>query len=24
MNGAIKNYISDVKTKSFPDEKEQY
>ena len=24
MNDAIKNYISDVKTKSFPDEKEEY
>jgi len=24
MNGAIKNYVSDIKTKSFPNEKEQY
>jgi len=24
MNEAIKNYVSDIKTKSFPDEKEQY
>jgi len=24
MNGAIKNYVSDVKAKSFPNEKEQY
>src|ERR1700749_1992065 len=24
MTGAIKNYVSDVKAKSFPDEKEQY
>ncbi|MDF2431318.1 MAG: 3-methyl-2-oxobutanoate hydroxymethyltransferase [Mucilaginibacter sp.] len=24
MNGAIKNYVSDVKSKSFPNEKEQY
>jgi len=24
MNGAIKNYISDIKTKSFPNETEQY
>lgn len=24
MNGSIKNYITDVKSKSFPDEKEQY
>src|ERR1700712_4194218 len=24
MNGAIKNYVSDIKAKSFPDEKEQY
>jgi 3-methyl-2-oxobutanoate hydroxymethyltransferase len=24
MNGGIKNYIADVKAKSFPDEKEQY
>ena len=24
MNGAIKNYVSDIKSKSFPDEKEQY
>ena len=24
MNGAIKHYVSDVKAKSFPDEKEQY
>jgi 3-methyl-2-oxobutanoate hydroxymethyltransferase len=24
MNGAIKNYVSDIKSKIFPDEKEQY
>src|SRR6195952_1450525 len=24
MNGAIKNYVSDIKTKSFPNEKEEY
>ena len=24
MNGSIKNYVADVKSKSFPDEKEQY
>ena len=24
MNGSIKNYVADVKAKSFPDEKEQY
>src|SRR5471030_428673 len=24
MNGAIKNYVSDVKSKSFPNEKEEY
>jgi len=24
MNDAIKNYVSDIKSKSFPNEKEQY